>query len=129
MVNFQTLAATLALPLAVVAHPGDNTDAIKREMAQRNTQHAYASRAISQCQNTPQALALKQRTAERRAAKAIELREKRGLSHSKYTPVTKRFVTVWSDSPSDESALYRAHGPPEERPAGVARIICHREPQ
>lgn len=82
MVNF-LLAAALALPLAAVAHPGDNVEAIKREMAQRNEQHAYASRALSECQNTPKALAMKKRTAERRAAKAIELREKRGLSHSK----------------------------------------------
>lgn len=89
MVNFQTLAATLALPLAVIAHPGENKEAIKREMDLRNTQHAYASRSISECQNTAQALALKQRTAERRAAKAIELREKRGLSHSKYMQLTK----------------------------------------
>lgn len=82
MVNVYALAAaTLALPLAVLAHPGDNVDAIKREMDQRNTQHAHASRALSQCQNSPQALALRERTAARRAAKALELREKRGVTN------------------------------------------------
>lgn len=83
MVHFQTLAATLALPVAILAHPGENVEAIKREMALRNSQHAYASRALSQCQNSPQALALRERTASRRAAKAMELREKRGLTDSK----------------------------------------------
>lgn len=82
MVNFPILAATLTLPLAAIAHPGENVQAIKREMAQRSEQHTYASRALSQCANTPQALALKARTAERRAAKAVELREKRGLTNS-----------------------------------------------
>ncbi|CAN8103307.1 unnamed protein product [Discula destructiva] len=75
----------MALPMAVIAHPGENVEAIKSEMAQRNTQHAHASRALSQCQNSSKALALKQRTAERRAAKAIELRESRGLTHKRMT--------------------------------------------
>lgn len=83
MVNFQTLAATLAMPVAILAHPGENVEAIKREMAQRNEQHAYASRALSECQNSASSLARRQRAMERRAAKAVELREKRGLSSSK----------------------------------------------
>lgn len=82
MVNFQSLAATLALPVAILAHPGENVEAIKREMDLRNTQHAHASRALSQCQDSPHAVALRERTAARRAAKAQELREKRGLTHS-----------------------------------------------
>ena len=48
--------------------------------AQRNTQHAYASRALAKCQDSPQALALRERSAARRAAKAVELRQKRGLT-------------------------------------------------
>lgn len=76
------LVAILALPAASLAHPGENVEAIKREMAQRNTQHAYASRALSNCQGSPQAVALKERSAARRAAKAMELRQKRGLTTS-----------------------------------------------
>lgn len=80
MISLQTLAALLVLPAATLAHPGENVEAIKREMAQRNTQHAYASRALSKCQSSPQAVALRERSAARRAAKAMELREKRGLT-------------------------------------------------
>lgn len=84
MVNFQTVAAALAMPVGILAHPGENVEAIKREMAMRNTQHAYASRALSSCQNSPRAVELRERTAARRAAKANELRQKRGLSHSEF---------------------------------------------
>lgn len=80
MANLQSLVAFLGLTAATFAHPGENVEAIKREMAQRNTQHAYASRALAKCQDTPQAVALRERSAARRAAKAMELREKRGLT-------------------------------------------------
>ncbi|KAL2277471.1 hypothetical protein FJTKL_15388 [Diaporthe vaccinii] len=85
MISLHTLAALLVLPAIVLAHPGENVEAIKREMAQRNTQHAYASRALSKCQNSAQALALRERSAARRAAKAMELREKRGLTTERMT--------------------------------------------
>lgn len=83
MISLQVLVALLGLPAAILAHPGDNVEAIKREMAQRNTQHAYASRALAKCQDSPQAVALRERMAARRAAKAMELREKRGLTTGK----------------------------------------------
>lgn len=80
MANLQSLVALLGLSAVTFAHPGENVEAIKREMAQRNTQHAYASRALAKCQDTPRAMALRERSAARRAAKAMELREKRGLT-------------------------------------------------
>lgn len=82
MVKFQTLAATLAMPIATLAHPGENVEAIKREMALRNEQHAYASRALAECHNSASSLARRERAMARRTAKAVELREKRGLSSS-----------------------------------------------
>lgn len=80
MATLQSLVALLGLSAVTLAHPGENVEAIKREMAQRNTQHAYASRALAKCQNSPSAMALRERSAARRAAKAMELREKRGLT-------------------------------------------------
>lgn len=84
MVTSQVLLALFGLPAAILAHPGENVEAIKREMAQRNTQHAYASRALAKCQDLPQAVALRERMASRRAAKAMELREKRGLTSGNF---------------------------------------------
>lgn len=80
MASLQSLVAILGLSTVTLAHPGENVEAIKREMAQRNTQHAYASRSLAKCQDSPQAMALKTRSAARRAAKAMELREQRGLT-------------------------------------------------
>ncbi|KAK6071016.1 hypothetical protein SCUP234_09926 [Seiridium cupressi] len=78
MVALSFLAAVLAAPL-VLAHPGETAEAVKREMGMRNTQHAAASRALSQCQDTAEAVALRRRAAARRAAKADQLRAERGL--------------------------------------------------
>lgn len=80
MTSLQTFVALLGLSSTALAHPGENVEAIKREMAQRNTQHAYASRALAKCQHSAQAVALRERSAARRVAKAMELREKRGLT-------------------------------------------------
>ncbi|KAI0125607.1 Intradiol ring-cleavage dioxygenase [Xylariales sp. AK1849] len=78
MVALKTLVALAAVPLAL-AHPGENKEAIKREMAMRNAQHAIASRALSKCRDSPQAVELRSRAAARRAAKATQLRTMRGL--------------------------------------------------
>ncbi|KAF2637734.1 GPI anchored dioxygenase-like protein [Massarina eburnea CBS 473.64] len=79
MVALQFLTAMLAAPL-VLAHPGETAEAVKREMAMRNIQHAKATRALGECQNSAQSLALRRDAAVRRAVKAQELRAKRGLS-------------------------------------------------
>jgi hypothetical protein len=82
MVHFGSLAALVALPLAL-AHPGENVEAIKREMTMRNIQHAAATRSLSQCQNAPHARALRETAAARRAEQVRELRTKSGLTDSK----------------------------------------------
>lgn len=84
MVGFQALAAVVALTHCVLAHPGENVEAIKHEMRVRNLAHAAASRSLAACQDTPNAVALRERTAARRAAKATELRAKRGISKSMF---------------------------------------------
>lgn len=83
MVGFKALAAVLAIIPIVLAHPGENVEAIKREMAMRNTQHAAATRSLSKCQDSTQALELRKRSAARRASKVKELRAKRGLTTGK----------------------------------------------
>lgn len=85
MVAFNHLCAILATVPLVLAHPGENVEAIKAEMMKRNVQHAAASRSLSQCQDSAQALALRERSAARRAAKVTELRKKRGLTSGTYT--------------------------------------------
>jgi hypothetical protein len=80
MVGFQALATVMAIIPIAFAHPGENVEAIKREMAMRNTQHAVASRSLGNCQGSPEAVTLRERTAARRASKAMQLRTKRGLN-------------------------------------------------
>lgn len=79
MVKVAAFASLLAAS-TVAGHPGVGEENIKYEMALRNVAHAHASRALSACQNSPEARALQERAAVRRANKAIEMRQKRGLS-------------------------------------------------
>lgn len=88
MVQLKTIAVALALPLAL-AHPGEDKEILKREMAMRNAQHAKATRSLASCQDSPQAKALRSRAAARRMAKARDLRTKRGLDSGK---ASLRFV-------------------------------------
>lgn len=80
MVGLNTLTALMAIVPLALAHPSEDVEVLKREMAQRNTQHAAATRSLAQCQDSVQALALRERSAARRAAKVTELRTKRGLT-------------------------------------------------
>lgn len=77
---FKALAAVMAIIPLALTHPGENVEAVKREMAMRSTQHAAAARSLSKCQDSTEALALRERSAARRAAKVTELRRKRGLT-------------------------------------------------
>ncbi|TVY75711.1 hypothetical protein LSUE1_G007944 [Lachnellula suecica] len=79
MVAMKCLAAFMAIPLAL-AHPEDTQEAIKREMGLRNVAHAAATRSLSECQGSAQALELRKRSAARRSAKVAELRAQRGLT-------------------------------------------------
>ena len=86
MVTFKALVALMAtIPLAF-AHPGETADAMKAEMVKRNAQHAAATRALSQCQDSAQVLELKRRSVARRVAKVSELRTKRGLTTGMIIP-------------------------------------------
>lgn len=83
----QAVAAIMALSSALpstLAHPGEKVspESMKREMSLRNAQHAYASRSLSKCSNSPAAVALKQRSVARRAEKVAKLRQERGLTAS-----------------------------------------------
>jgi hypothetical protein len=87
MVHVKTVAAALALPL-VLAHPGEDKEMLRKEMALRNVQHAKATRSLAACQDTPQAKALRSRAAARRLAKARDLRVKRGLDSGRASIIT-----------------------------------------
>lgn len=104
MVGFKALAAMMAILPIALAHPGENVEAIKREMAMRNIQHAVASRSLGNCQGSLEAVALRKRTATRRAAKAMELRTKRGLSKSVSlnVPKNKSAEIAYADSLSQD---------------------------
>ncbi|CAJ2503982.1 Uu.00g113760.m01.CDS01 [Anthostomella pinea] len=80
MVAIKSLAAAMALLPLALAHPGENKEAIKREMGLRNVAHAHASRALSKCQDSASSLEMKKRSAARRAEKVKSLRAKRGLT-------------------------------------------------
>lgn len=89
--NVQALTAAVALSMALpstLAHPGEKVtpESMKREMSLRNQQHAAASRSLAKCQNSPAALALKQRAIARRAEKVTKLRKERGLTASTSKP-------------------------------------------
>ncbi|KAI0126145.1 Intradiol ring-cleavage dioxygenase [Xylariales sp. AK1849] len=106
MVRVELLAAMMALP-SVLAHPGENQEAIKREMVLRNDQQMKAARSLAACQDSPNALALRSRAAARRAAKASELRVKRGLG-SEHMSHQKRDLTnmaTYSNLSHNETGL------------------------
>lgn len=89
MVNFKNIAASLAVSSIVggaIAHPGEVQSAkhIKREIEKYTQAQHKAVRSMAKIENTPQALALKARAAERRAATVAALREKRGITTSKH---------------------------------------------
>lgn len=96
MAKYKTLLTLLTAASTVAGHPGVTDEHIKREMALRNVAHAQASRSLSSCQNSPEVRALHRRAAERRAKKAVEMRQRRGLS-SKAFGHQKRDMTALLD--------------------------------
>lgn len=80
-------AVAAFLSAITLAHPGEVHDhaAIKREIAARNARAAAAQRDLGNCQGSLAARELHQRNLDRRAAAAADLREKRGISTSKFT--------------------------------------------
>jgi hypothetical protein len=87
MVNLKRYTASLAFSLLVgsaFAHPGEIQSAkeIKREVEKYAQAQQKAVRSMAKVQNTPHAVALKARAAERRAATVAALRAKRGITIS-----------------------------------------------
>ncbi|KAI0150017.1 aromatic compound dioxygenase [Hypoxylon sp. NC0597] len=83
MVTLRKITASLAVSSfigAAVAHPGDSEEVVKYERSMQKYAQAGARRAITGCNTTPEAAALKARSVARRSAAAQALREKRGLS-------------------------------------------------
>lgn len=79
MAKFSALVSVLAAS-TVAAHPGVPQANPNHEMAVRSAAHTHASRALAGCANTPAARGLQRRAAERRAGKAVAMREARGLA-------------------------------------------------
>lgn len=82
MTFLSLITAALALSTTVSAHV-QTRDEIIAEIATRERITAHSKRALDKCANSPAARALKQRAIARRAAKAVALREKRGIDTSK----------------------------------------------
>ncbi|KAI1136018.1 aromatic compound dioxygenase [Hypoxylon sp. FL0543] len=86
MVVLRNIVASLAVSSFIgtaVAHPGDSEKVAKYERSMYKHAQAGARRAITGCNTTPEAAALKARSAARRAATAQALREKRGLAEKR----------------------------------------------
>ncbi|EMR69911.1 hypothetical protein MGN70_005628 [Eutypa lata] len=68
----------------VLAHPGETHDTEKRrrDLEQNNVAIQHAKRTVAQCSGSETGQKLAKKGAARRAAKAQELREKRGLEYS-----------------------------------------------
>lgn len=87
MVNVKAVstgAVTLAGLLGdVLAHPGETHDTEKRrrDLEQNNVAIQHAKRTVAQCSGSETGQKLAKKGAARRAAKAQELREKRGLEY------------------------------------------------
>ncbi|KAI0517313.1 Intradiol ring-cleavage dioxygenase [Xylaria bambusicola] len=112
MINVRNLAASLAFTSligAVVAHPGEPTEKVRREILAHREAQALGRRAISACASSPKTAALKARATARRAATAEALRQKRGLTQMlSETLKTKRDQAgfdKWTATEHDLSSL------------------------
>lgn len=85
MVSIKSIATLVAVIPFCLTHPGENEQAIQWERANQKNQHSVASRSLSKCQDLPQVLEMRGRTAARRAAKATALRMKRGINTSNFS--------------------------------------------
>ena len=83
--KFLTIAAAcLAAPS--VAHPGEKHDphVVKREIYARDAMAAAAKRSLGGCENSLHARELSRRNIARRSHTVRQLRQKRGVTASKY---------------------------------------------
>lgn len=90
MVNFRpfpALVAAASLASLATAHPGEappTREELKAEGAIAHAAHLKAARALKACASDPAFVARQERVVARRAETARALREKRGISHSKF---------------------------------------------
>ncbi|KAI0596481.1 Intradiol ring-cleavage dioxygenase [Biscogniauxia sp. FL1348] len=85
MVRFALAAAAALCSTAVLAHPGEPHDAAKRRRDLRHNEIGIrnAEITLAQCKGSAAGQALERRAVMRRAAKAAQLREKRGLEEAR----------------------------------------------
>ncbi|KAI0967443.1 Intradiol ring-cleavage dioxygenase [Xylaria arbuscula] len=76
------LASASLLVGQTAAHPGESHDHVKmkRELLARDSGASIGARSLGACSNSPAAQALKARSVQRRAAKVVEMRKKRGIT-------------------------------------------------
>lgn len=91
MVNVKAASTGAVMVLAcllggVLAHPGETHTAEKRkrDLEQNHVAIQHAKRTVAQCSGSENGQKLAKKSAARRAAKAQELREKRGLGYGKF---------------------------------------------
>lgn len=78
MTKLSIVVAALALSAGVFGHPSSEEEEIAYFEA-RSMVVEHAKRSLEKCSDSPAALALNERAISRRAAKAEELRQERGL--------------------------------------------------
>ncbi|KAI0533507.1 Intradiol ring-cleavage dioxygenase [Xylaria digitata] len=106
MVNVRNVAASLAFLGAVVAHPGESKEEVRREISAHQAAQPHARRAIGACASSPNAAALKARSVARRAAAAEALRIKRDLTQkSLKSKRDQAGFAKWSAVDHDSTAL------------------------
>lgn len=83
MVNAKSVALLAGLLGGALAHPGEthNAEKRKRDLEANNVAIQHAKRAVAECAGSETGRQMAKKAALRRAAKAQELREKRGLEY------------------------------------------------
>ncbi|KAH9896332.1 Intradiol ring-cleavage dioxygenase [Xylariomycetidae sp. FL2044] len=108
MVNFRNVATSLAFTSiigAAVAHPGETSEEVKRELAAHKVARTHARRALNECAGNPTTKALKTRSVARRAAAAKALQEKRGLTTKLRSKRGQDDLESWMEVDHDSSDL------------------------
>lgn len=79
---YAVLVAASSLVGPALAHPGEHHDhaEVMEHLQKRSELAAHVQRGLDACQGHPEFEALKRRGLERRAKKAAELRQARGIS-------------------------------------------------
>ena len=133
MVNINAVTAGVAVLVTLLgdslANPGETHTAEKRkrDLAQNQVAVQHAKRAAAECSGSAGAQQLAKRAAMRRAAKAQELREKRGLEYCKILDI--EITHARKASPNAQLIRQRSRHEDQARPGGARQVDEDLSPQ